>query len=81
MIFNPVRSGGGKPAQKDVRVYSNSDVFSVAYMLEGTVNVIRLSNTRTIRADAGSMLVILSDKSDSASNCKDFGQGVYQVYA
>ena len=80
MIFNPVRSGG-KPAQKDVTVYSNSDIFSVAYMLEGTVNVIRLSSKRTIRADAGSMLVILSDKHNSASNCKDFGQGIYQVYA
>lgn len=81
MIFNPVRSGGGKPAQKDVRVYSNSDVFSVAYMLEGTVNVIRLSTPRTIHADAGSMLVILSDKGNSASNCKDLGQGIYQVNA
>lgn len=81
MIFNPVRGGGGKPKQKDVRVYSNDNVFTVAYMLEGTVNVIRLSDTKTIRADAGSMLVILSDQNNSASNCKDFGQGIYQVYA
>ncbi len=81
MIFNPVRSGGRKLVQKDVVVYSNSDVFSVAYMLEGTVNVIRLHNKRTIRADAGSMLVILSDSGSSASNCKDLGQGIYQVNA
>lgn len=81
MIFNPVRSGGRKPVQKDVVVYSSSNVFSVAYMLEGTVNVIRLNNKRTIRADAGSMLVILSDSVGSASNCTDFGQGIYQVNA